>query len=390
MSWDLPERGVVFWPVGNGDAATIAVNDSTVLQVDINHRDAHDLDDDDRVPVVDRLLEVLPLNGDGDPYLSVLAITHHDLDHCSGFSRLCKSVAVNELWLTLRSFVEDKNDLHDEGAAIYEEAMRRRDMEIDAHNKGKRAEVGDRLRVIGYADLLEDEDWKSFPAELNTIPGNFLNVIDGVDREGDVEIFIHTPFRSDTEDGSRNSSSLGLQVTLHAGDCSKSFLMLGDLEYQQVEAFVDRSKAAHAEQLEWDFLLAPHHCSRNAIRYKSGEGWEDARALADLAAGARNGARVVVSSRSFDSKSEDDTDPPHEDARDAYTGIVGKGNVLMTADYENGSDSDPITIAVDDDACGELRATSSFREKLTSVTVIPSSQVRPGDRSGARRDQEFA
>lgn len=77
-SWQLPQMGAVCWPVGNGDAITVVVDDATVLQIDVNHRAAADEDDDDRVPVVDRLVEVLPLSADSEPRLSVLAITHHD------------------------------------------------------------------------------------------------------------------------------------------------------------------------------------------------------------------------------------------------------------------------------------------------------------------------
>ena len=38
-SWDWPGQGVVFWPVGNGDAVTVVVDDDTFVQFDINHRD---------------------------------------------------------------------------------------------------------------------------------------------------------------------------------------------------------------------------------------------------------------------------------------------------------------------------------------------------------------
>ena len=47
-SWQLPEVGVVCWPVGNGDATTIVVDPKTILQVDINHRGAADGDDDEK------------------------------------------------------------------------------------------------------------------------------------------------------------------------------------------------------------------------------------------------------------------------------------------------------------------------------------------------------
>ena len=48
--WQLPQSGVVSWPVGNGDATTIVVDDATTLQIDINHRAVADDDDDERVP----------------------------------------------------------------------------------------------------------------------------------------------------------------------------------------------------------------------------------------------------------------------------------------------------------------------------------------------------
>ena len=47
--WQLPQSGVVSWPVGNGDATTIVVDDATTLQIDINHRAVADDDDDERV-----------------------------------------------------------------------------------------------------------------------------------------------------------------------------------------------------------------------------------------------------------------------------------------------------------------------------------------------------
>ena len=33
MAFDLPARGLVFWPVGNGDSTTIVVDSETYLQV---------------------------------------------------------------------------------------------------------------------------------------------------------------------------------------------------------------------------------------------------------------------------------------------------------------------------------------------------------------------
>jgi beta-lactamase superfamily II metal-dependent hydrolase len=395
--WDLVDRGVVFWPVGNGDAVTIAVDEDMIIQVDINHSAEADEDDDDRVPVVDRLAQVLPKPAGAEkPVLAVLAISHHDADHCSGFERLIRDVNVCEIWLTLRSFVEEKDKpsgLTTEGKAVYKEACRRRKAEIDAAAQGRRAEPGDRLRIIGNSDVLDDPDWKEFPTSLLTSAGQYVPNINGKDLSDKVEVFIHTPFRDDTQDGSRNSSSLGMQLTLKASQCEKRFLLLGDLEDQQIEAFFDKSEErGNEERLEWDVLLAPHHCSRNAVRRQDGDRWVDGDAAEDFESYAADGARVVASCRAFEEASDQDTDPPHEDARAVYEHIVGKEAFVCTADYAKGSDSEPLTIAVTEDECGQVLESKAERiARLKTVGIVTgAARVRPGDSTGGTGDREYA
>ena len=71
MSTQLPEKGFVFWPVGNGDSTTIVVDSETILQVDVNHLADSEENDDPHAPIVDRLVECLP-KVDDKPYLSYL------------------------------------------------------------------------------------------------------------------------------------------------------------------------------------------------------------------------------------------------------------------------------------------------------------------------------
>jgi beta-lactamase superfamily II metal-dependent hydrolase len=397
-NWDLPKRGVAYWPVGNGDSITIGVDKDTVIQIDINHVQDAEKPEDKRVPVIDRLKGVLPETSGEKPGLSVLAISHHDTDHCCGFGRLVEEVQVDELWLTLRSFVEAKNaregdgdELTDAGREVYEEACRRRDCEIEAIARGRRAQPGDRLRIIGYHDLLEDDDWKGFPDSLLTIPGNLIPEVNTKDMSDKIELFVHTPFQADTEDGSRNSTSLGLQVTLIDGTCRRRFLLLGDLEYQQIEAFFERSAKENSDRLWWDFLLAPHHGSRNAIRRQEDGKWVDADAYTCFKDYRAEGAVVIVSSRSFDEISGDDTNPPHKDAKDAYERMVGKANVWWTADVASGTESDPITVTVEEGRCGARRvSTEVWKHKMASLQVPTRATIRPGDRGTGTGDREFA
>lgn len=392
MVWDLPERGVVYWPVGKGDAVTVVIDPDTLLQVDLNHRTAFEDDDSDCVPVVDRLVELL---GD-DPYLPALAVTHHDEDHCSGFSKLNEQqVRIGELWITLRSFVEDADneELTEAGQAVYDEACRRRDEEIAAAKAGKaRADDGSRLRVIGYASLLDaHEDWEGFPRHLVTVAGDRVETVNEQDVSDRCEIFVHTPYRSDTEGPERNSSSLGLHVTLKSGTCEQRFLLLGDLCHAEIEAFVEKTEEKdNTDALEWDILLAPHHGSRNAVRLQDGEDWADATAADYLKKYAAEGAKVIISSRAFEDVGADDSDPPHEDARTMYAAIVGDDNVLLTADYADGSDSDPLTILVEDGSCGDPQETKAQRMSKVTTASIANVNIRRGNRTTSEGDQGFA
>ena len=77
MSFELPERGLVFWPVENGDSTTVVIDSDTHLQVDLNHLDKAEDDDDPAWAVIDELVDRLPKVNDR-PYLSTFALTHPD------------------------------------------------------------------------------------------------------------------------------------------------------------------------------------------------------------------------------------------------------------------------------------------------------------------------
>ena len=133
--------------------------------------------------MIDELIEILPTPGD-QPYLSVFALTHPDLDHCQGFEEfetasshgvhlhkvLCddtqevrlycfseeraakeraiverfanKRVIISELWMSPRTFREfrENDDLCDDAQAFHDEAfMRRVEAAIDAATRRPRS-----------------------------------------------------------------------------------------------------------------------------------------------------------------------------------------------------------------------------------------------------------
>src|SRR6187399_3160183 len=149
----FPALGAVFWPVGTGDSSTIVVDDSLVMQIDLNDMAKADEEDTPEVPVVDLLAQALPLQG-GVPYLAVFALTHADKDHCLGFADLLSKVSIGELWATPRLWREfldpGSPELCEDAKAFQAEAERRVAATKKALAAGGEPASGDRILIVGY------------------------------------------------------------------------------------------------------------------------------------------------------------------------------------------------------------------------------------------------
>lgn len=335
MAFDLPARGLVFWPVGNGDSTTIVVDSETYLQVDLNQREKSEDDDDPGWSVVDELVERLP-TVNGRPYLAAFALTHPDQDHCRGFVKLLDEVDIGELWFTPRVFREYKKDLCDDAEEFKKEAERRMKETISVNGDPG---AGNRVRVFGYSELLEDE-FEDFPEDRLTIPGNGLTVIDEKDVSEEFRAFVHAPFKDD-DAGERNDTSLGMQVTLYEGDKTIRALLLGDLSYPIIRRIF---KVSDADDLAWNVLLAPHHCSKAAMYWKDdGEDEEELKThiVDEMDKASLDPNRVVSSSNPVPSSNKSGDNPPHAKAKTQYETITD--SFLCTMDQD-----DPIVAELKD------------------------------------------
>ena len=342
VNLDLPSQGFVFWPVGTGDSTTIAVTDGVFLQVDLRHMKSADEEDDPHTPIVDRLVELLP-QINGKPYLPVFALTHPDEDHCLGFDDLLKRVNIGELWFTPRVFREYKKDLCDDAKAFRKEAERR--VEKTIQQKGGVAS-GDRVRIIGYDDLLKEEEYEDFPRERLTIPGNEILELDGEDQSDYFRAFVHAPFKDDAA-SERNDTSLALQVTLYRGDTSARALLLGDLCYPIIRRIFDRSED---DDLAWNVMLAPHHCSKSVMYWQDeGENKESLKQdiLDDIEKAADDLGYIVASSEPVPNSNKPGDNPPHAKAKSRYEEIAPNG-FLCTQEHPNEKDPEPIIFCLDD------------------------------------------
>lgn len=342
MAITPPRKGFIFWPVGTGDSTTVRISESMYLQVDLRHMAKSEDDEDTAWPVIDELIEILP-EVDGDPYLSAFALTHPDKDHCQGFKELLDRVTISELWLSPRIFreYEENADLCEDAEAFHGEAMRRVKATIEA---GGDPGSGDRIRIIGYDDLLEEEDFEGFPSEFLAVPGNAITVVDDGDVADCFEAFVHAPFKDDSH-GERNDCSVAFQITLKSECGAGKALLMGDLQYPVVRRIFDRSDSY---ALEWNLLLAPHHCSKS-VMYSKDEGKEEETLKADIVEDMANAALdpgyVVSSSEPVPDSNEPGDNPPHALAKVQYESIV-PNEFICTQEHPDENDPQPIIFEV--------------------------------------------
>ena len=346
---ELPRSGFTFWNVGTGDTTLVSIDEEHRMLVDIRHLESAERDDDPRVPVIDCLVDELPKR-DGDPYLSAFVLTHPDEDHCQGFAELIDRVHVGELWFAPRILDEYDGDLCEDARTFVKEIHRR----IRANaSDGPRS--GNRLRVIGYTDVLKEEPYKSIPKELVTVPGTTISIVDGIDLASSFEAFIHAPFKDDAE-SERNETSIGMRVSLFDGSARLQALLLGDLSNPTLNRIF---KISSDESTGWDILLAPHHCSKS-VMYKQDEDTEvlDTDLMVNLEETGSSCRYVVSSSDPVPATNEPGDNPPHAKAKSQYEQIVNTGHFLCTGEHGSDDKLVPVTFSTSEPGCGYTESTT--------------------------------
>lgn len=367
-TFTLPTHGLVFWPVGVGDSTTIIVDDETLLQVDLHDLKSAEDDDDPRVPIVDRLVDLLPRRN-GEPYLAGFAATHLDEDHILGFAELLERVVIGDLWFTPRIFRDvDEGAVCEDGKVFVKEAERR----IEKVRKLRSVDSGDRIRIIGHDELLSETPYSELPNEAFVIPGEFLTAIDGTDHKDAFRAFIHAPFKDDGAK-ERNDTSLAMQVTLVDGTHTLNALLLGDLSYPDLKSIFSRSKA---DDLLWNALLAPHHCSRKAMYWADDPNDEPTlrRDILDAIEGAASSPGiVVVSADKIPASNKPGDNPPHARAANRYREIAPDG-VLCTGQHPNADSPEPLVFEITSDGSALRNAATVAASAATLAEAIAEAR----------------
>ncbi|HHH9110776.1 metallohydrolase [Pseudomonas aeruginosa] len=334
---------ITFFQVGNGDMALVRLADTSVttILIDCNIRVAADNPDDDTPDVARALRKRLLKDGNLRPYVDVFLLSHPDQDHCRGLAKHFwlgkpddypddnlpqeeKRILIRELWSSPLIFKRrSKNHtLCDDAKAFDKEARRR----VEYWRTYRSAGSGNRILIMG-------EDINGKTDELLPIvikSGEKFSRINGDECFGFFRAHLLAPAPHD-EDADleerlgKNESSVIMNIEISSAAYASAktrFLVGGDAAVLIWERMWERFKDT-PEVLEYDLLLAPHHCSWRTLSYDS---WSEKKEDAELNEGARNalgqarnGATIIASSKEI---LDDDIDPPNIRARREYKDIL--------------------------------------------------------------------
>ncbi len=334
---------ITFFQVGNGDMTLVRLADTrvTTILIDSNIRVAADDPDDETPDVVSALRKRLLKDQNLRPYVDAFLLSHPDQDHCRGLVKYFwlgdpadypddnlaqddKRILIRELWSSPLIFRRrsSSHKLCDDAAAFDKEARRR----VKYWQTYRSAGSGNRILIMG-------EDINGKTDNLSPIvikSGEKFSCIDGEGYPAYFRAHLLAPAPHDDDSAleeqlSKNESSVVMNIEISPSAYSSTktrFLVGGDAAVLIWERMWERFEKT-PETLEYDLLLAPHHCSWRTLSYDS---WSEKREKAELNEGARNalgqarnGATIVVSSKAI---LDDDIDPPNIRAKREYKDIL--------------------------------------------------------------------
>lgn len=356
---------ITFFPVGNGDMTLITLIDETNILIDVNIRTAADNPEDDACDVAAELRKRIKTDDNGRPYVDVFVLSHHDKDHCTGLKKhfhLGKTedydsepdegeelkILIREMWSSpMVSRRASKNHTLTEDAKAFNTEARRR-VKLYRENYGLNISDGDRILIIG-----EDENKKSEGLEgILKKQGEIFYAINGTHSTA-AWMRVLGPFPLQNEEDEKtlvkNHSSIIIQFHI-AADVSNTdaciFLTGGDAEV----AIWNKLWAKYQfnlDNLKYDLLQIPHHCSWHVLSYDSRSQCDDPKVDADAKSAlsqANEGAFIISTSKAI---KDDETDPPCYAAKQEYLTI--SKNFRCTGEYPNETTHEPMEfiIAVD-------------------------------------------
>jgi hypothetical protein len=391
---------VTFFPVGCGDMTLLRLADSarTTVLIDINIRAVVEGVRD----VAKDLRDRVGRDSKNRPYVDAFLLTHPDEDHIRGLENHFwlgpladypddkkpdeeKRIVIREIWsspLVYRRACKS-HTLCSDAKAFNTEAKRR--VQVNKDKKFEGVEDGDRILVMG-----EDENGKTdnLGPILVKIDEEFSR-INGVNKKGYFTATLLGPLpkqESDEEEEKLGKNHSSVILNMMVGADAKTpdgckFLCGGDAEVLIWERQWERHKSA-TDVLEYDLMLAPHHCSWHTLSWES---WSETKGKAKVSEDARKalsvtrkGAMIVASCAPI---KDDDNDPPCIGAKREYEAIANDagGSFICVGEQPSEASPEPLELTVSAEGVS-LPAKQETGRKSAAIITSASTPMPHGSK----------
>lgn len=337
---------ITLFPLGNADTSLIELANGKRILIDYaDMKDSTD-NDDNRIDLPENLKKIL---GDDDA-IDVVVFTHIDTDHIKGSPELFNllyadayqsedRIDINEMWVPAAAIVEE--GVESDSRIIRQEARHR-------FKKGEGIKV---FSTPGQLNNWADDNGIDLDSRSHLII-NAGEIIEDFDLYSDgLEIFVHSPFASRTEDGTltdRNKDAIALNCKFHVDGTETLFNTFSDLGSEEIEDIVSISEFYNnSDRLQWDIFKIPHHCSHKSLDNVTAEEFsEPNETVAKLYEEYANDSPLIISS-SRPIRNED-SDPPNHQAAKFYREVVSakSGEFKVTMEHPTKNSPKPLVIKI--------------------------------------------
>lgn len=380
---------LTIFPVGekNGGMILIKLNDidKTTVLIDCSIGDELIADYCD---VNQELRERLPLDSKGRPYVDAFILTHRHDDHVKGFQKHFHlgaleeykdddeelKIVIRELWSTHNFWKpSSKNYSLCDDAKAFNKEMKRR-VKLYEDNRCIQSE-GDRAIIIGKDPEGKTENLKEINYDIDDtfikinnrnistkISGLILSPIEKQENE-DEECFVD-----------KNRQSIVMQLVINQNEYENKLLIGGDAECLVWETLWNKYKNDKTK-LEYDILIAPHHCSWHSLSYDSQSNDDNPKVCEsskNALSQSKEGAFIVSQSKIIKNS---DQDPPSEAAKEEYVNIVGEDQFICTNEYPDEKKLKPLEFNLTSD--GPQKKGVKEKSKLSTAALSSTKEAYP-------------
>lgn len=367
-----PMPKLTFYPLGNADSCLVALDHKFML---FDFADMHDplANDERRINLPEAVRD--DIGWPNRKHIDVVAFTHIDNDHVKGSGEFfhldhaaCYQgedrVKITEMWVPAAAIVEEGAE--DDGRIIRQEARHRL-------REGKGILVFSRPERLKEWFRKEGIDFDS-RAHLIVDAGRLVptvsQAIDGV------EFFVHSPFgeRDGTVVLDRNENSLVFQATFSTGNTR--LLLAADTTHEIWDKIVWISHLhRNDDRLKWDIYKLPHHCSYTALSPEKGTTVTTPTKNVDWLVRTQGNRGGYVVSTSWPIDHEDQSQPPHFQAKNYYVGVLKEKAGAFKVTMEHPNRVSPARLVIDITPGGARLATAAT---VGASAIVSSNAPRNG------------